>query len=439
MSSETTAAEHYEKAQDHIAKGEDQEALGVLVKGFTADAKFKPFYELAASCLDRLGGKEEAEMFLQALDNFDVIDPFLRLGDHFVDVGHYHLAKPFLLRALTFDAVHVDAAHNLSIAYARRFQIEEGLTVLESVDVNRDLWAMYFLAKLRVLAGRIDSADPILEGIEHFLSTTTDEHPALDMARAQTRELRAVQERYRVIGQPEIHIRDWQFIQYGSVMLDFMQPEEHEDAEYVAGGRYVASWGSHEAIHGTLHKLKSMAEGLDLEFDEIQVLPDRDSQVLGKVASVVFGLPARLISASSPARPGLVIAADSASYNDFDAFEEVLEGQWLYAHNHNWLRAARFCPDVMGHMSQHYSFPWDGGAVRVDPDTKEVERLPADEREPDVIAEEILASEVKTSLHVDDLIYYTNKAKYLVAVGDATLEVRSAFKEESPVPGSYFG
>jgi len=79
----SAAKEEYEKALKSYEKDSYQEALGILSWGFKKDSNYKPLYKLSANCLEKLGATEEAQLFINTIENFNKFESFNHLGTHF--------------------------------------------------------------------------------------------------------------------------------------------------------------------------------------------------------------------------------------------------------------------------------------------------------------------------------------------------------------------
>jgi hypothetical protein len=190
--------------------------------------------------------------------------------------------------------------------------------------------------------------------------------------------------RYQNHFKTEMHIKTLHYIQYGSVLLQYF--DDNEENLNVAGGRYVAKWGSNEEIKSISLKLKDFLEKLNLPYNSISYLPDRDSEIIGKVLSGLMSLPLGIYK-NQFAEKQLVVAANNNLLNGYPELSEIGNGQIVFVLNQDWLNAATLTPDICGLMSQTYFFPWNGG-LKVNSETGKVEQLPPDQRSTDDIVNE---------------------------------------------------
>lgn len=431
---DSPAEELFQNAKEQFDKGEHEQAFHTLASAFRQDAHYKPLYQFASTCLAALGAQEEQALFENAVQNFNKAEPFNRLGSHFSSGGDYMIAQPFLKRALSLDASNVDTAHDLAIAYARRFAVKEAIEALESVNVHVDFWGLWFLAKLKILNSEINDASVFIMRLEKAFEGEEDSDEN-EIPRLKVNELKDMLARHKTITSPQQHIRDWQFIQYGGAILDYFNSED----QYVAGGRYVASWGSHQSIRETIGKLKDFLEALQVQIAGVKFLPDRNSEIIGKAISKILNLPGSVLNADEENTNCLIVTADSASLNEYE-FTAIGKGQIVFALNHNWLQSAMVSPDIIGFMTQSYYYPWDGNGFKVvDEASGKFEKTEADNRSADEIAEDVVNTKYDAADISELISFYKERKEYLKGVNGKPRDQRYNFMVESPVPGAYFG
>ncbi|MCB0636265.1 MAG: hypothetical protein KDC54_06590 [Lewinella sp.] len=433
---ESPAEESLRQAQQAFVEGNYQEAVRFLTTGFQQDVDHQPLYPLAAKCLRELGGEAEVGLFDQAAQNPKSFQAFLDLGMFFQDLNHYDLAISFMEKANKLNPRHLELAHDLAVAYARRFEVGKALDVLDKVGTHHDFWAFWFWLKLRIMTGQV--SDGITQGLDDLRSglDEMEDSEELLIPRLKVEEVREMLARYRLVGSPRQHIRDWHYIQYGSMILEFFESE----GDFVAGGRHVASWGSREMIKAVALRLKRYLDACTMTFREVRYLEDRDTVILGRLLAAVLELPGNPYDPGTESGHCLIVGANATDFDGHEELAHIREGQVLFAFNQSWLESATVTPDIIGLMSQFFSFPWDGGGLRIKGDDPAggLESIPADEREPEEIVAELLALEVEETHDPAHLDFYLQHRDYLKAIGRLASDIRFNFMIESPVPGSRF-
>lgn len=427
------AKEDLQKAKKHFDYGEFQECLRVLIWSFRKDVNYKPLYQLAADSLGKLDAIDEQKLFAAVCENQNDADAYNSLGDFYFSVGHYDLAQVFFEKTIELNPHHSAAHHDLAICYARRFQIKKALEVLVNFNEN-DFWNLYFINKCKILDKQIDGVQQSINDLQDILDQEPDQEDVIIPGMKVT-ELQETLHRFLAVKDIQTHIRDWQFIQYGGVVLDYFDDNE----DYVAGGRYVASWGSSESIKTLAIKVNQFARKLSISFSAVLALPDRDAEIVGRVVAKELDIDFGIYDPTKPNQGCLIVAADSSSFQDYVELNDITNNQVVFSANHNWLDSAMVTPDIIGFMTQTYSFPWSGGGMRItDSESGKVEEIPADNRSAAEIAMDIFNIEQAPDEINKYLEFYLEQKAYLKGIGNLSGNKRYNFMIESPVPGSYF-
>ncbi|MEZ4910411.1 MAG: hypothetical protein R2774_06085 [Saprospiraceae bacterium] len=422
---DSPAHEEWLKAKEYFDKSDYSSALTTLVSGFKKDLYHKPLYELASICLDKMGGNDESVLFKKAISKLNE-KTFKELGNHFFKVEHYPLTWIFLEESFKTNK-DVEVANNLSIAYARRFDIKQAKATLESIKDKFDFWTFWFYVKMRILSNDTYGLEEQIRELESaFDPNTTNEN--IIIPKQKVRELRESFNRLQSVSNPEENIRDWHFIQYGSMILDFF----YDDNQYVAGGRHVASWGNNEAIKSILKKLSGILKSK--EINKIVYANTKDSKVLGIALSQISNIPKEAYNSHIIYSNSLLLVGDSSEFNEFNNVESITNGNITFSFNHNWLQANFICPDIIGLMSQFYTYPWNGGNFKMNNDGT-TSRTEPDSRDVELIAREIANCELKDENKIDG---FYHKVETHLKMNQESGH-RYNFMVESPIPGSYFG
>jgi len=426
------AQEHLLRAQEHYNSQNYREALRSLASGFAADAAWAPLYSLSVSSLEKLGAPEEAALFRAALDAPQNPSVFKALADHFMEETHYSLATAFFERHLLLAPDNQEILHDLAICYARRFQVQKALGIMESLKGN-DFWDSYFRNKCRILANDTAKVQADLESMSNLLANHPDEEEVY-WPKTKTRELIDMLRRLQTIPEPRTHIQDWHFVHYGSVILEYFDSDE-----YVAGGRYVALWGSFNAVKGIARQLRTFAEKLSVQIDHVAALDDRDSEITGRIIARELGLDFCTYHPEGAHHNALIVAGDAVELGRYEELNTARNGQLLFALNLGWMNSAYICPDICGYISQYYYFPWNKGCFRMNEDTQKMEEIPADLRSAEEIAEDIYKEQPEETEAAKYYDFYAERRAFLKGIGDTGDSFRHSFVTESPVPGAYFG
>lgn len=184
----------------------------------------------------------------------------------------------------------------------------------------------------------------------------------------------------------------WQAVIDGTVLLHH-SPHGHPDP---MRGRYAFVADSAGLEREGLERLRAVLRARDSAPARIVNAPDRASRILATAASALMGVP-RVDWTPAEAGSALVIAWSLETVENVDflkAMHDHRPGQHLFAHASSWVDPFSYAPDVTTFLHQTVTSPWTGGAMKFDPDTKQVTRAAPDVRSDEVIAHEILAAQI---------------------------------------------
>ena len=139
-------------------------------------------------------------------------------------------------------------------------------------------------------------------------------------------------------------LRGWHFVTTGGLLLH-LSPFGFDEGMH---GRHAMTQDSAVRCRLGLLRLHAVLDSMDRTPERILLLPDRHSQVLGRAAAAMYGLPAEPYA---PDRDGLVIAYDLAELED-ESLGEHRAGQVLFAHATCWTDPPPVCPDVTTYLYQ---------------------------------------------------------------------------------------
>ncbi|HWB76217.1 MAG TPA: hypothetical protein VG755_14705 [Nannocystaceae bacterium] len=179
----------------------------------------------------------------------------------------------------------------------------------------------------------------------------------------------------------------WHAALDGSLLLH-ESPYGHDEP---MRGRYAYVSDSPGLMREGLERLALVLGAAGSDPPCVIAAPDRASSILAIAAGRILG---RAVVPWSPScGAGLVVAwnLDTVADQDFlEAMQWHRAGQILFAHASAWVDPFPYAPDVTTLLGQTITHPWEGGALRIDPDTKKAVAAEPDERAPEVLATEIV-------------------------------------------------
>jgi hypothetical protein len=141
----------------------------------------------------------------------------------------------------------------------------------------------------------------------------------------------------------------------------------------------------------------------------------------------------------------LIVAYDLAGLDEtlLGPLRQHRPGQLLWAHASCWTAEPPFAADVITYLHQYNVSPW-GERLRVNPDTRQTEKLPVDTRPPQARATEVVAANLEAGALQDVPALVDLVKAGLQAVGEhgpgafRTEGLRRRQPVGSPVPSNRF-
>ncbi len=160
-------------------------------------------------------------------------------------------------------------------------------------------------------------------------------------------------------------------------------------------GRYAMVSDSPSLMREGIERLGAVLSAIEISPPRVIQAPDRASSILATAVARALGCP--LVDWGHAQETGLVVAWRLDEADILNLPQEMYEhrsGQILFAHASNWVRPFHYAPDVTTYLGQTITHPYLGGALRIDPETKQVVRADADTRNDAVLVAEILDATV---------------------------------------------
>jgi hypothetical protein len=299
-----------------------------------------------------------------------------------------YLAVPALREVLRSHPDALGVVRELVSAYEREGRHREAVELLGRHEGSLPPWPdRYLLVHNALMAGDLELARR-----QHALLADPEDPQWLPARQRQTRMLERAAAVAPTTPLDLSDLRGWQYVIGGSV-LGTLSPYG-----FGAGmnGRFAWLQDTPEQCLRGLLRLQTLLEAAELRPRSVSLLPGRDSEILGRAAAGLLGLPAE------PFTPGrentVVVAYDLNGLLDRPEGPELLgqlheraAGQVLHEHASCWTDAPVVTADSVALLHQSAVTPW-GERLRVGEDG-EVGREPADERPAARIAEELLAAD----------------------------------------------
>lgn len=373
-----------------IAQGDDAGAftrlrarLGWPRGREVADSELPRYLTLLGDLATRRGAGTLGELALAARADLDSPDRLYDLGYALIDAGAPAIAASILWRCLRLVGDSEEVVCELVSALESALAYGDALAVLEDHAPlrARSFLCRYLYAFNAAMAGRLDLTRAALPAL-------APESPDND-AMQDTIAL-IVERADRVAGAASLDARDlrgWHYVLTGGLVMH-QSPYGFDEPMH---GRYAWLADSLDRIATGLARVLPLARALEVPC--VYAPPGRGHAIVAAAAAAQLGVPVAPWPAVGVPAPGLVVAYDLAdiAIADVQRLVQRREGQLLFAHASPWTTDCPIAPDVTTLLYQSLVAPW-GQSLVVDPDTREVNESPADERDIEVIAADIVAS-----------------------------------------------
>lgn len=375
-----------EQADQFMEQDQFEQAMEILQNALGRPEFDLRIYEKSAFALRMLGRHEGADLFENVLVNAEDPEALYKLGHELLQAGMTRAALGPLHRCINLAPDVATVNYEFGYALMKEFFNEEALYYFhQAAEKEEIIGAHFFMGQLLIFLDRADEAFTFVQGLENVAKENSD-------VQMQADYLKGMYRRYRTYNPSDI--RDWQFIQYGTMLLRMFQ-EDYPDTDHnPSKGRYTVVNFSEQAVMNVMAALQTLVGTLPV-FPKYSYVAfaGPDSAVLAHLLGSMMQLPVKPLSdigapEEASATQGIVLCSGS---DELDGVEGDVWGRGdilLFNFWHSWTRESNVLPDVIGYFAQVARFPWQERYERTE--TGEVGQLPADTRTPEEIAAELL-------------------------------------------------
>ncbi|MEP6862072.1 MAG: hypothetical protein ABJE66_15715 [Deltaproteobacteria bacterium] len=340
-----------------------------------------PWISMLGTLAAKRGAAQLDELARAVVADPESPDRLYDLGFALIDAGVPAIAATVLWRCLSLVGDSEEVVCELVSALETAMAYEDAYAILAEREALRasSFLCQYLFAFDAAMTGRLDVVREtlpklVVDAAEHATMKGTIERI---IARAD-----------RVAGTSALDagdLRGWHYVLTGGLLLHqspfgFPAPMH---------GRYAWLQDSTARIATGLDRLKPFVAGLPC----IYAPEGRDHEIVAQAASARLGIPVAPWPAIGVPAPGLIVAyqLDQLPRETLGVLASRRPDQVLYAHASPWTSDFPIAPDLTMLLCQSLVAPW-GEVMKLDPETREMTRTPADARSVEEIAAEIVAS-----------------------------------------------
>jgi tetratricopeptide (TPR) repeat protein len=418
------------EAEQKFASERYNEGIRLLNHALRFPEYRREVYERYAFALNMLGKHQSAELFEQVLLHPRRADAFFQLGNRFIEEGMFGQALAPLYRC--YQLAPKDAVVNYTLAYAlmKEFQLEAALSFMRrAYESEPRIHVIYYMAYLNLLLGNPEQAEPYLLELE---SKVRQEEEGMERLK-YLREFRK-----RLLAHTPKGIRDFHFAQYGTVLLRVFKDDFPHAQEDPAHGRFAVASYNYYQIASVLKAFQLLIETVVTKPAYSYVAPvSQQGTPLAIALSRILEVPLAAFSDTVGRSPGIIVAVNSDEINEIASSCIDHPEHLIFAFSVDWTRETAMLPDVIGYLAQLAFLQWQ---ERIEiGENGEAVRLPADERNPVHLADEIMNQLGQVDqAYVSAMARYFKERQELWKIGLNTDRPRKRFLVESPLGGARF-
>lgn len=348
-------------------------------------------YQKCAFVLRMLGRHDAAELYEQVVSDPEDAEAYFRLGYQLVQEEAFGSALGPLSRCVKLAPDAAAANYEFAYALMKEFYNEEALHFFgKAFEQEQAMSITFYIAQLLIFLGRSGEASIFVNKLEEQVQAENGE------GGMQLAYLKDMLRRYRTY-KPQT-IRDWHFVQYGTILLCTFE-EDYPEEENHSNGRYTLVNFGYQQVANVLAAFQTTI-GLLSVFPEYQYVAaaGETSAPLAYALGRMLMLPVKsLADGLASGDKGIVIASFSDELHEIGANVWQRDDVLLFSFALSWTRESDILPEVIGYLAQAPRLPWQS---RVELNEQgEPEMVPIDERPVEEIARNILDRVIHADMH----------------------------------------
>jgi hypothetical protein len=432
-------------ALDALARGDARQAFGHVHFHLANDPaiatdrdRWCEAFDLFARISEVLAGEALAAVVRQAVDEPDDVQALYDLGYELIEQGLPGIAATALCRANVLFPNQESILTELAVALESDHRCHDAAHVLrEAPDlVEESFFCRYLLAYNALMSGELNEPRRLLPRL-----LQSEDPQQLFLARRIEGMLVRADALRDATPLDSCDLRGWHLVVTGGLLLH-LSPFGFDEG---MRGRYAYTQDGPERCLEGLRRLAAVLDAWQLRLSRVWRLEDTDSAALALAAGQVLGCPVQPWPAGGSPQEGLIAVYDlgTLAADTVETLREHRPGQVLWSHASCWTQEPAFAADLTTYLHQYNVPPW-GERLRINPETRETEKVPPSTAPAEERAAEIVAATLEADALADvpRLLELAQAARRLA--GDhAPGAVRRAGPRcrqgtNSPVPSSRF-
>ncbi len=351
------------------------------------------FAEISA----KIAGDGFTSIIHHTLSHIDDPGALYSLGYELIDQGLPAIAATVLAEAHRLAPDNVEILTELCAALERSTLYADACRYLKAAPelVQRSFLCSYLLAFNSLMSGDLKTTRRLLPELQRLQEQ--DEH----FSALSARIIRMLRRADTLSGHTPLDTRDlrgWHMVITSGLLLH-VSPHGFDEG---MNGRYAFVQDTLELCLEGIERVKAVLEALEITPPRIYALPERSSLILAQATARMLDCPLENWPDGGSDKPGLIVAYDLALLDEdiLPTLAQHHPGQMLWNHASCWTEDQPVGGDLTTFLYQVNYEPW-GERMGID-QKQQMVMEPADERDPTVIAGEIVAATLEPGI-LDDL------------------------------------
>ncbi|MFC4766338.1 tetratricopeptide repeat protein [Effusibacillus consociatus] len=417
-------------AEEQIAADNYERAMEILHFALRRPEFDVRVYEKFAFVLRMSGKHEAAGLFEAVVADTEDAEAYFRLGYQLVQEGMYGSALGPLSRCVQLVPDAAAANYEFAFALMKEFYNEEALHFfMKAYEQEQAMSMTFYIAQLLIFLGRSGEATLFVSKLEEQVKESGEGEMQLEYTKGMLRRYRAHKAET---------IRDWHFVQYGTLLLRTFE-EDYPDEPNHSNGRFTFVNFSYEQVASVLAALQTTIGTIDV-FPKYEYVAaaGKASEPLAHAFGRMLMLPVKpLADGLASGQKGIVITSFS------DELQEIGADVWergdvlLFSFALSWTQETNTLPEVIGYLAQAARLPWQERLEFSEDGEPSV--IPPDDRPAEEIARGILDRVLHTDMQWVGRIHDYYKERKAEIVAGSQIDVpRKKFFVHSALGGARY-
>lgn len=436
------ATEEEKKALKLLKQGNPQEAFQAMrfiieYPGKLSDEKkWKSAWLTFSKIAAVISGEDLKDISKLAAESSNDPKTLYNFGYALVEEGLFHAAATALERAHKLMPDMGPIISEFAVALENIGFNDKAFEVLKDFkEVSTIFVPLYQLVFNALMSARIEEAREFSKKLPELITGNKEERENMQFMLQSIEDMLSRADSLGGICTLDYQdLRGWTYVVNASLLLH-VSPHGFDDG---MNGRYCYLYESADLLKECLKRLDFALNEMDYQPRKFFVMPDRDSQILARIAGKFLGYEIIDWNPAEDQGRGILLcySLEGISEEIFEDLMNIDQNLLFWCHACNWTASFPLAPDIISYFYQYAKAPW-GESMKLDEENKGVKMEPGLEGSVEEITEIILGQfgEIEKMTDLDILSPFAKK----VYINSKTADFqRVPFRKDSPVKSNEF-